>query len=237
MLICLQASRSCIPHELCAQDIHEEFIMKAISHIRGAVVVTALFMVTFFARGSLLQSAQAAEAANSIISLPAPNTQGGMPLMQAMKQRKSERAFSDREVDPGDLSNVLWAAFGANREDGKRTVPTARNKKEALVYVALKSGVWLYDGERNTLEKRLDADLTGKLGAPLVLLYAAKDEPYGGMHVGSMYQNVGLYCASKGMANVVKAQGVAVVAPHQAALGLPDGYVFFIVQAVGYRAG
>ena len=60
------------------------------------------------------------------VKLPAPQTDGGMPLMQALKARSSSRAFSTRQLDTQVLSNMLWAAFGVNRPaDGKRTAPSA----------------------------------------------------------------------------------------------------------------
>ena len=67
--------------------------------------------------------------------LPAPQTTGGMPLMQAMQERKSMR-----DIDPAsivtkqDLSNMLWAAWGITH-DGKRTVATAMNRQELVLYV------------------------------------------------------------------------------------------------------
>ena len=33
-----------------------------------------------------------------IIKLPTPKTEGGMPLMQALKERKSDREFSPRKL-------------------------------------------------------------------------------------------------------------------------------------------
>ncbi len=67
--------------------------------------------------------------------------------------------------------------------------------------------------------------------APVTLLYADEKGPYAGMHVGAMYQNVGLYCASAGLANVVKATGVDVL---RGKLPLPPGYSILIIQNVGH---
>ena len=64
------------------------------------------------------------------IQLPAPQKTGGLPLMEALAARSSNRAFSSRDLEPQQLSNLLWAAFGINRDDGRRTAPSAMNRRE-----------------------------------------------------------------------------------------------------------
>lgn len=92
-------------------------------------------------------------------------------------------------------------------------------------------GIWLYDGKTHSLIKVSGEELDGELEAPLTLAYAAKDDAFGGMHIGSLYQNAGLYCASAGLANVVKASKESIVAD---AVRLPDGYRMYVVQYVGF---
>ena len=80
------------------------------------------------------------------VQLPQPQMDAGRPLMQALKDRKSSRAFSNEKLSNQVLSNMLWAAFGVNRpESGKRTAPSARNWQEIDIYVATADGVSLYD--------------------------------------------------------------------------------------------
>ena len=69
----------------------------------------------------------------------------------------------------------------------------------------------------------------------LILLYCGpKDERgFAAMHAGSMYQNVGLMCASLGLANCVKWQ------KHDALdreLPLPKGWQTFITHSIGKPA-
>jgi hypothetical protein len=101
------------------------------------------------------------------------------------------------------------------------------------LYVVLESGVWLYEAKEHALIRALDKDVRSKFGnPPLVLLYAApKDDRFAGMHVGSLYQNAGLYCASAGLASVVKATGADALNKE---LTLPAGYTIYIVQPVGW---
>ncbi|MDR0815818.1 MAG: nitroreductase family protein [Desulfovibrio sp.] len=190
------------------------------------VLVTAGAAV--FASGSF-----AAESPEKRIVLPKPVISGGPPLMDAMSRRKTTRNVSEKQISQQDLSNLLWSAWGINRPDGKRTVPTARNRQEAIVYVALKEGVWRYDAVGNALVQIAETDAASRFGAaPLTLLYAGRaDDDAGGMHVGSMYQNVGLYCAAVGLGNVVKSSGRDAL---DTALNLPSGYKIYIVHSIGW---
>ncbi|NQT22928.1 MAG: SagB/ThcOx family dehydrogenase, partial [Candidatus Omnitrophica bacterium] len=144
-----------------------------------------------------------------------------MLLMKSLKNRQSSRSFSSRELPMEMISDILWAAFGINRpESGKRTAPSAMNMQEIDIYVAMKSGLYLYDSRENILSPVLERDIrefTGKQDftqeAPLDLIYVADfsrmkgDEAskifYSAVDVGFISQNVYLFCASKGLATVI----------------------------------
>ena len=171
------------------------------------------------------------------ITLPAPETTGGKPLMQAIAERKTAREFADKPVSAKDLSNILWAAYGFNRPD-KRTIPTARNEQGMEVYALLPNGAFLYNAKDNVLEQVSQKDLRTLLGpqdfahkAPLTLLFVEKRHRYAGTHAGSAYQNVGLYCASAGLNNVVR--GLVDFDGLAKALNLGDKEVI-VTQTVGY---
>lgn len=171
-------------------------------------------------------------------ALPQPRTDGGMPLMQALMARKSMRSFSDKSVEPQVLADMLWAAFGINRPDGKRTAPTAMNKQDMDIYVLNKDGVFLYDAKENALIPVSDKDLRNintqpfAKKAPVTLLYVARNGRFAGMHAGSLYQNVGLFCASAGLNNVVR--GGKDNDEMTKALNLSDGKQVIVSQVVGY---
>ncbi|MDR2488234.1 MAG: SagB/ThcOx family dehydrogenase [Desulfovibrio sp.] len=192
-----------------------------------------MFAVCFFGVFFMLPlcSNALAASAEERLTLAAPDKNGGKPLMQALALRATNRAISQQMPSDQDLGNLFWAAWGVNRTDGRRTVPTARNSQAVALYAVMSNGVWRYEGENHELIKVLDEDVRAKFGgAPLTLLFAAEEGPYAGMHVGSMYQNVGLYCASAGLSNVVKANGVSVL---HARLPLPPNYSILIVQSLG----
>ena len=96
----------------------------------------------------------------SAVALPEPQTSGGMPLMQALKQRQSQREFRSDKLPAQVLSNLLWAAFGVNRaESGRRTAPSAMNHQEIDVYVATAEGVFVYDAKHHALEQVIAEDV------------------------------------------------------------------------------
>ena len=144
------------------------------------------------------------------IKLPAPDTKGGIPLMEAITRRQTIREFSPKAIDDQTLSEILYAAWGISH-DGKRTVPTGRDMQNMRLFAARKDGVWEYDAATNSLKKVSDMDVTSYLAkqdfvetSPLTLIYTGTDSQYSPMAAASAYQNVGLYCASRGLNNVVR---------------------------------
>ena len=176
------------------------------------------------------------------IALPAPQTTGGKPLMQALAARQSAREFADRELPPQTLSNLLWAAYGFNRP-GKRTAPSARNQQELELYVFLKQGVYLYDAKTNKLLKKIDGDqrqAAGKQGfaataaADIVIVgdlaKLGRDNVYADS--GFVSQNIYLFCASEGLSTVVC--GMIDRPALATLLGLKDQKEALYNQCVGY---
>ena len=149
------------------------------------------------------------------INLPAPDRTGGQPLMKALNERKSTRDFQDKELSLQQLSDLLWAANGFNRDD-KRTAPTANNRQELELYVALKSGLYFYDAKENVLKIIKEGDYRKNTGtqdyvataALNVVIVAdmdkASSEQYAYTDCGFIAQNIYLYCASEGLAAVVR---------------------------------
>ena len=174
------------------------------------------------------------------IRLPEPNKTGKTTLMQALEDRHSDRAFSDREVDERTLSTILWVAYGVNRDDGKRTIPTAMDQKDLSVYVFNKDGIWLYDADNHVLKQQSAENQLALFQlqeymktVPVILVYTGSESDYAAMHAGSAYQNVALYTAANNMASIVRGyydrEKVAAV------LGLPDGQRVIVSQAVGWK--
>lgn len=177
------------------------------------------------------------------IALPQPQKTGGKPLMEALSDRQTTRDFSDKELDEQTLSDLLWAAYGFNRND-KRTAPSANNKQEFILYVVLKSGIYVYDAKENTLTQKVKGDFRAKTGkqdfvsiAPVNLVFVAdltKNDAEGAtVNVGYISQNVYLYCASVDLGTVVR--GWFDKAEVKAVLQLSQTEEPILTQTVGYK--
>ncbi len=195
-------------------------------------------MNKFVLAAMMLLSASSSFAAD--IKLPEPSTSGGMPLMEAIATRRSGRAFDTKMLSDKHLSDLLWATWGISSEDGKRVVPTARNRQDIDLYVLLPSGSYRYDAKANLLKQLGDKDLRYilakdqkfALDAPVHLLFVTKDKKYGEMHAGSMYQNASLYCASENLKCVVR--GLYDRAEIKQALNLDADTEVVMTEAVAY---
>jgi len=184
------------------------------------------------------------------VVLPRPDTTGGKPLMEVLKNRKSTRAFGAEKLPQQVLSNLLWAAFGVNRPDGHRTAPSAMNWQEIDIYIVMEEGTYLYDAKNNALVPVLKQDIREKTGvqpfvkdAPLNLVYvadisktkkASDDDKnlYTGADAGFIAQNVYLFCASEGLVTVVRGSADRPVLAK--ALNLRAEQKIILAQTVGY---
>ena len=197
--------------------------------------------------GTTLLSAQELKT----IELPEPQTDGGRPLMQVLKDRQSSREFSLEKLPVQVLSDMLWAASGINRpESGKRTAPTAMNRQEIDIYVSTEDGLYLYNAQAHTLEQVLAEDIRAFTGgqsfvkdAPANLIFVAdfskmgdgSEEQktfYSATDTGFISQNVYLYCASEGLVTVVR--GWVDKAALEKKMGLRSDQKVILAQTVGY---
>ena len=169
-----------------------------------------MFLAVLLAMG--LFSGIATANKTVVEKLPAPQRSGGMALMDALNKRASIKEFAKKDIDKQTLSDILWAAYGVNRPNGKRTIPTSRGKNDLDVYVAKSDGVWFYDANENSLKLVLAENILFRFNnqdymkdVPIILFYTgSKNNAEPAMHAGSAFQNVGLYSASKGLNNVVR---------------------------------
>jgi SagB-type dehydrogenase family enzyme len=186
------------------------------------------------------------------IDLPSPQKTGGMPLLDALAKRSTARAFDSKEVSPRQLSSLLWACFGINRPDGKRTAPSAKNCQETDLYVILTKGAYLYDAKSNKLNLVVKGDLRSLAGtqafatnAPVTLVFVAdfarmekwtneEKKSFADIDVGYISQNAYLFCASEGLVTGARAS------VDRKALGpklqLRPEQVIILAQSVGYPA-
>jgi SagB-type dehydrogenase family enzyme len=189
---------------------------------------------------------------NLSTKLPDPQLEKGKPLMQALKNRQSIRAYSEKEIPLQEMANLLWAANGINRKDvNRRTVPTSQNKQEIDIYLSTREGLYLYDAQQHALVTIHNRDIRAITGmqpyvatAPANIVIVANLSKMAGdrqvniqtanIDAGFVSQNLYLYCASEGLATVVR--GSVDREKLSPEMGLsPDQYIV-VAQTVGYPA-
>ena len=212
--------------------------------MRGVVAIILASIIIIPALGQDISVAQE----QKYIQLTKPRIAGN-PLMEVLAKRSSSREFSAEPLPENILSNMLWAAAGINRPDsGKRTAPTAMNKQEIDVYVATVKGIYLYEAKSHSLKMIAAGDLRGLTGkqdyvkeAAVNLIYVADysrmksssdQELYAAADTGFISENVYLYCASAGLATVVRAY--IDKAELSKAMKLRADQKIILAQSVGY---
>ncbi|MDR2863216.1 MAG: nitroreductase family protein [Puniceicoccales bacterium] len=198
------------------------------------------------------------------VELAAPQKTGGKPLLDTLAARATSRAFDAKA--PGltarQISDLLWATFGTNRPDGRRTAPSAMNRQDLTLYVLLETGTFIYDAGKHQLLPVLkngkpvgdirvlggNQDFVKK--APLTLVYVSDFTKLGqegkspesnaaaremaGVAAGAASQNASLYCASEDLLT-----GVRMSIPKAklaAALDLRADQWIVLAQSVGRKA-
>lgn len=204
------------------------------------------------ALGLMAGAGPARAADNAVRGLPEPRREGGKPLMQALRERRTQRVMAETPLPDQVLADLLWAASGVNRPDGKRTAPSAVNWQEIDVYVALPDGLFVYEAKLHRLRRSAGDDVRASAGqqdfvgkAPAVLILVAdrarmagageKDKDfYSAIDAGYISQNIYLLCASEGLATV--AVGLIDREALAAKMGLRPEQRVILVQPVGYPA-
>jgi len=191
-----------------------------------------------------------ADSAGGQFVLPPPKTTGGKPLIDALRRRHSTREYSDRSLSSELLSDLLWAAFGINRANGDRTAPYWRHVMVMDLYVAMATGVWLYEPKAHVLLAHLEQDIRAQTGTqefvavvPVDLTYVAHGERmhdvnpeerrlYASVDTAFIGQNVYLFCASENLGTVFR--GALDTVALGRSLRLPDEQFVTFAQSVGF---
>lgn len=167
-------------------------------------------------------------AAQNEIILPTVEITGNeLSVTQALQQRTSNRHFVDKDLTPAQLSKILWAANGINRDNGKRVNPAALGVYSVEVYAVTREGIYLYDAANHKLKLIAEGDYrsittTGQSfvsKAAVNLVYvetpdlwenARKTPPrdaqlsFANIMAGAMVQSVALIAETEGLGNCVR---------------------------------
>ncbi len=235
--------------------------MRKTSSVKIAILIISMIMISGHFSCLSSKKIQTAGTGNlKPIKLMEPQTAIGKPLMQTLKERRSERSLIKKKLPDQVLSNLMWAAFGINRPDsGKRTAPSAGNWQEIDIYVAMEEGLFVYDAKTHSLIPVLAQNITedvmpamqplrfSVIDAPINLIYVSDDskrnvfaaftdkeeeKEYAAMHAGFIAQNVNLFCASEGLGTVVR--GMLDKESMRKIMALRPDQRIILAQTVGY---
>ncbi len=118
------------------------------------------------------------------MALSEPTAEGGAPLWEALRRRRSRRRFRDVPLKESELSQLLWATQGITREASGvdfRTAPSAGALYPVETYLVVHevegvdAGVYHYDVEHHRLEQLKLGDFRAEVaGAALDQRIAAR---------------------------------------------------------------
>jgi SagB-type dehydrogenase family enzyme len=109
---------------------------------------------------------------SKIISLPRPFFTGGLPLAEAITQRRSIRDFAPSPIQLFQISQILWAAQGITSTlSSLRAIPSAGSTYPLEVYLVtgdnsienFAGGVYHYEVAGHVLSSHLAEDVRVKL--------------------------------------------------------------------------
>ena len=190
-----------------------------------------------------------------VLPKPIPETKS---LTECLQARRSVRTYTDEMISLEQLSGVLWSGNGINREDGKRTAPSAMNKQSVNIYVTFEKGAYKYDHKDHKLVRLSEEDVRPLKAAPVELLLTSNlvsDKPVPksqkkpstddaaqaldfalmrGIDSGTVSENIALYCAAQNIATVIRMQRV-VTDGLKNALKLPDNEYPLFNMALGFE--
>jgi len=197
------------------------------------------------------------------VKLPAPATKGAVSVEEALQGRRSTKRFANRSLELAQVSQILWAADGINRPEGKRTAPSGRAAYPIDLYLVvgergvtnLAPGVYRYQVADQALEPVAKGEFRPAVvkacnsqvwigEAPVIIVIAgdikrseAKNGEQGALftHVeaGFIGQNIFLQAGALNLGAGVA--GGFKDKPLAEALKLPEADIPFLVMPLGYK--
>ncbi len=216
--------------------------------------ILILLVATAFVACGNQQENETAMKMTDEIALVAPREKGGLSVNEALALRQSSREYSTEKLSLEEVSEVLWAAAGTNRPDGKLTAPSALALYPIEVYAFFEEGVYRYLSAEHKLtlvaqgdHRQLAAMQDFAYAAPLNLVYVANYAKYTGrgadipadrrwflcgQDAAGYAENVNLYCAANGLKSITR--GSYKADQLLQILGLaPTQYEVILAQTVG----
>jgi SagB-type dehydrogenase family enzyme len=229
------------------------FNVNTVFHLCGYGAVLLMSMVLYPGQSE----------AGAVVNLPTPVFKGTVSVEQALKSRRTIRRFANKPLTQGQLSQLLWAAYGVTDHRGLRSAPSAGALYPLDIYVVvgdrqvsdLAAGVYYYLPEKQALESKRPGDLRSAVArvslqqtwmaeAPIMLVitgeyrrcqvkYGERGIRYTHMEAGHAGQNIFLQAESLGL-------GAGIVGAFEnvaitQTLSLPPAHDPLLIMPVGYK--
>ena len=170
--------------------------------------------------------------------------------MTTLRHRRSVRDYADRTLALQDVADLLWAAGGRNRDDGRLTSPTAMNRQEILLFLVTAEGCYRYLPEHHVLQHIADGDHRTLVAsrqeaiakAPAFVVMVADTQRFGmqgeqaqrmmSADAGIVSENINVFCAAAGLATVTR--GTMDSEALVRLFGLDASFMPILNNAVGY---
>lgn len=205
-------------------------------------------------RRGMMVAASAAAALLGSARAPLAEAPAELSVTEALRKRRSTRAFTDRPIDPALLAQLLWAGFGVNRPDsGLHTAPSWYGVSDVSLHVATGGGVLAYDPAHDRVAQTDAGDIRKILSsepfvatAPVCLIYTSDlallaQAPTEGerifwatVNAAMAAENVYVFAAAQGLGTcLVGGFDQEAIAK---SLKLRDGQLVTFIQPVGWPA-
>jgi SagB-type dehydrogenase family enzyme len=125
----------------------------------------------------------AAADSQLVYVLPAPKTDSGTSVEQALAHRRSHRNIQTKELSVEKLSQILWAAYGITEPRGLRTAPSAGATYPLEIYVmignvtGITAGVYKYIPDGHKITRTVDRDTRADMAAAALGHGTVKNAP------------------------------------------------------------
>ena len=120
---------------------------------------------------TVLAGSPVLSAAPVRMPLPQPSLKGVMSVEQALRARRSVRAFADATLKLEEVSQLLWAAQGVTAPGDHRTAPSAGGLHPLTLHLAagrvsgLRPGVYRYEPASHALAMVAQGDARARIAA------------------------------------------------------------------------
>lgn len=190
-----------------------------------------------------------------IVKLPEPREKGGLSLEETIKNRRSERSFSEEALTIKQISQLLWSCQGiTDRSNGFRSAPSAGATYPLEIYLVSSDGIFHYAPQTHSLERLGDEDVREELSGAcygqgfvkaaaidIVICadfrrttdyYGERGRSYVYIEVGHAAENLHLQSVSEGLGSVPV--GAFSEDSVKRVLGLPKELVPLYIVPVGH---